>query len=238
MIECTFEAWARQAARRATVEAVLFDLDGVLVDSMALVERHLREWAAHHALDADRVVAVSHGRRDVEIIRELVPYLDVEVEAQRIHHRGVEDVAGIAPVAGALELVDSLPPDRWAVVTSGVEPVARRRLEAAGICQPRVLIAAGDVTRGKPDPEGYLLGAELLGKAPSGCIVFEDAPSGAAAARRAGMRVVRVGKSGNPDLSADFRVVDLRGVRAALSAGGQLELSFSAMRSRRAPSRS
>ncbi|MFI1284715.1 HAD-IA family hydrolase [Streptomyces sp. NPDC020858] len=194
-------------------DAVLFDLDGVLVRSMGLIERILREWAAGHGLDTDAVVALSHGRRDIDLVRLVVPHLDAEAETARITEREERDFAGLEPVPGAPELVAALPADRWAIVTSGTRAVALGRLDAAGVPRPVHLVAAEDITRGKPDPEGYLRGAALLGVDPARCVVVEDAPSGAAAAAAAGMRCVGVGGAvADPAVRLTARVVDLRTV--------------------------
>ncbi|MEU2394977.1 HAD-IA family hydrolase [Streptomyces sp. NPDC007369] len=174
-------------------DAVLFDLDGVLVRSMELIERILREWAAGHGLDPDTCVALSHGRRDIDLVRLVAPHLDAEAETARITRREECDVAGLLPVPGALPLVAALPAHRWAVVTSGTGKVARARLAAAGVPRPTHLIAAEDITEGKPDPEGYLRAAELLGTAPDRCAVVEDASAGIDAALAAGMQPIGLG---------------------------------------------
>ncbi|MGW7437516.1 HAD-IA family hydrolase [Streptomyces sp. NPDC054849] len=195
-------------------DAVLFDLDGVLVRSMGLIERILREWATGHGLDTDAVVALSHGRRDIDLVRLVVPHLDAEAETARITRREERDFAGLEAVPGAPELVAALPPDRWAIVTSGTRAVALGRLDAAGVPRPVHLVAAEDITRGKPDPEGYIRGAALLGVDPARCVVVEDAPSGAAAAAAAGMRCVGVGGAvTGPAVRLAARVADLRAVQ-------------------------
>ncbi|MEU5695795.1 HAD-IA family hydrolase [Actinosynnema sp. NPDC020468] len=192
--------------------AVLFDLDGVLVDSMPTIVRHLRDWAVAHGLDADRVVELSHGRSNVDLIRVVAPFLPVEREARRMERREVDDVAGIVARPGGARLLDALP--RRAVVTSGNTAVARARLLAAGLPVPDVLVTADDVRVGKPDPEGYLTAAALVGVSPAECVVFEDAPAGVAAARAAGMRVVGVAGTVDPaELGADHHVADLDDVR-------------------------
>ncbi|MFE6847205.1 HAD-IA family hydrolase [Streptomyces sp. NPDC057686] len=174
-------------------DAVLFDLDGVLVRSMELIERILREWAVGHGLDPDTCVALSHGRRDIDLVRLVAPHLDAEAETARITHREEREVSGLLPVPGALPLVAALPAHRWAVVTSGTGKVARARLAAAGVPRPTHLIAAEDITEGKPDPEGYLRAAGLLGTAPGRCAVVEDASAGIDAALAAGMHPIGLG---------------------------------------------
>ncbi|WP_433331911.1 HAD-IA family hydrolase [Spirillospora sp. CA-294931] len=176
-----------------TYRALLFDLDGVLVDSLGLIERILREWAAEHGLDADHAVALAPGRRDIDLIRLLAPHLDAEAETARIVAREESDVAGLRALPGAAETLDALSPASWAIVTSGTRAVATARLEAAGLPLPKFLVAAEDVPTGKPDPSGYLKAAALLGRPPEACLVVEDAPAGAQAARAAGMDCLGVG---------------------------------------------
>jgi mannitol-1-/sugar-/sorbitol-6-phosphatase len=171
--------------------AILFDLDGVLVDSLPVAERILREWAGLRGVDADRAVALSHGRRDVDLIPLLAPHLDVDAEVGWIIAREEHAFDGIIPMPGALRLLASIPANRWAVVTSGTRAVARGRMAAAGLPEPAVLVAADDVTAG--DPEPYLRGAELLGVLPRRCLVIEDAMSGVRAAAAADIPCLGVG---------------------------------------------
>jgi sugar-phosphatase len=178
--------------------AVLFDLDGVLVDSLGVTERILREWAASHGVDGDHAVELSHGRRDVDLVALLAPQLDAQAEAAWIVGREERAVAGITAMPGASDLLGALPPQQWAVVTSGVRTVARGRIAAAGLPEPVRLVAAEDVDRGKPDPQPYLRGADLLGVAPERCVVVEDAMSGVRAAAAAGMACVGVGAQVEP----------------------------------------
>nr|BFD96152.1 hypothetical protein KitaXyl93_75120 [Kitasatospora sp. Xyl93] len=202
-------------------DRVLFDLDGVLVDSLPLIERILRAWAVGHGLDDDEAVARSYGRRDVDLIRLVAPHLDAVHEAGVIAALEERDFEGIRPVPGAAALLASLPPGRWGIVTSGTRAVARGRLAAAGLPEPGVLLAAEDFERGKPDPEGYLKGAAALGAPPGRCVVFEDARAGVEAARAAGMRCVGLGDGlgGLPEGMLVATVADLTQVRAEVSAG-------------------
>lgn len=170
--------------------ALLFDLDGVLVNSTACVERTWRRWAAQHELDAEAVLCVAHGRRTVETVSLVAPHLDLDREVAALAAAEAEDVAGIAEVTGARALLAALPADTWAVVTSGVRAVAESRLRLTGLPLTAVMVCADEVARGKPDPEGYLAAARRLGAHPSECLVIEDAPAGVDAARSAGMRVV------------------------------------------------
>ena len=172
--------------------AILFDLDGVLVDSTASVARQWALWAAEHNVPVDEAVRVAHGRRTLETIRLLAPHLDAEAETVRLERREADDTDGIGRIKGAMELVSSLPRERWAVVTSGTRYLATRRLATNGLTAPAVFVTADEVTVGKPHPEPYLKGAELLGFSPKDCVVFEDAPAGIEAARAAGMTAIGV----------------------------------------------
>ena len=173
-------------------QALLFDLDGVLVDSRACVERIVRDWSLANALDPESVIAVAHGRRTVETVSIVAPHLDAEREA--IALTVIESTAtdGVEEIPGARELLRSLPTNRWAVVTSGGRDVAALRLAHTGLPRPNVLICAEDVRHGKPNPEGYLAAASQLGFAPADCVVIEDAPAGIEAARQAGMRSIGI----------------------------------------------
>ncbi len=181
-----------RAPTRLAADALLFDLDGVLVDSTANVERHWRDWATANGLDADSILAVVHGRRAIDTIREQAPHLDAERELATLIAAETRDTSGILVFDGAAELLASIPQGRWAIVTSGTASVASARLRTAGLPIPAVLITADRVSRGKPDPEGYLTAAEALGVAAASCIVVEDAPAGVEAARRAGMRCIAI----------------------------------------------
>jgi HAD superfamily hydrolase (TIGR01509 family) len=173
-------------------QAVLSDLDGVLVDSGATIERAWRRFAARHGLDAERVLAQSHGRRTVDLIRLVAPHLDAEAEARRLEREEIEGAPGLHALPGARELVDSVPAERFAIVTSGTRALAVARLRAAGLPVPEVLVAAEEVAHGKPDPSGYLRAAELLGVDPAHGVVLEDAPAGIEAGLAAGMTVIAV----------------------------------------------
>jgi sugar-phosphatase len=170
--------------------AFLFDLDGVLVDSHAVVERASRSWALRHQLDPDMVLRVAHGRRSSDTVKAVAPHLDAAREAAWIDAAELGDVEGLKPVPGAAELLAMLPPSRWTVVTSCGRALAERRLTAVGLSVPKLIVTSEDVSRGKPAPDGYRLGAERLGYAADACVAFEDAPAGIAAARGAGARVI------------------------------------------------
>jgi sugar-phosphatase len=178
--------------RQLECEAIIFDLDGVLIDSSAVIERSWRLWAGERDLDEAEVLRLTPGRRMIEVVRRLAPHLDAEAEARRLAAREAADTDGLREVEGAVGLIRSLPPGVWAVATSGSRTTALARLRFAGLPVPEVLITADDVTRGKPDPQAYLLAAEGLGVSPAGCVVVEDAPAGIQAARAARMRVIAV----------------------------------------------
>jgi sugar-phosphatase len=210
--------------------AVLFDLDGVLVDSHPTIERILRSWAVDRGIDPDHAVAASQGRRDIDLVAIVAPHLDAAAEAAELVAREEEDFAGLHAIPGAAELVDALPATAWAVVTSGSRNVAAGRLKAVGLPVPAAFVTAEDVSAGKPDPECYLRGAWILGVDPRNCVVFEDAVSGLKAARAAGMRTVAVGAAGESAPSLwDARVNDLRDVVvAADGTSGGLRIQVSA----------
>ena len=178
--------------RRLACEAVLFDLDGVLIDSTSCIVRHWTAWATRHGLDASAVLRVVHGLRTVETMRLVAPHLDAEAEAERYTAGELADTDGVVVMEGALQLLSTLPRESWAVVTSGSAELATARMRRAGLPIPATLVTAGDVRRGKPAPDPYLLGATRLGVAPGQCVVVEDAPAGIEAARAAGMRVIGV----------------------------------------------
>jgi sugar-phosphatase len=188
-------------------DAVIFDIDGVLVDSTALVERHWREWAAQHGLDFAAIMEVAHGRPAIETMRLVAPHLDAEAEAAKMDGSEAFDTDGLVRVEGAADLVRSVPERSRAVVTSGSQAIARTRLGFAGVPVPDVFITSDIVTRGKPDPESHLLAAERLGVVPEKCVVIEDAPAGIRAARAAGMHVIAVATTHAPEELGEADVV-------------------------------
>ena len=172
-------------------QAFLFDMDGTLITSTAAAERVWSRWAERHGLDLDAFIPTIHGVRAIDTIRrQNLPDIDLDAEVAWVERGEIEDVEGVAPIPGAAAFVKRLPPDRWAVVTSASVPLAKARLEAAGVEPPRTLITAEDVERGKPDPAGYLKAAEALGFAVADCLVFEDAEAGIKAGEAAGADVL------------------------------------------------
>lgn len=170
--------------------AVLFDLDGVLIDSTRSVDLQWRAWAREQGIDEGKVIAIAHGVRSIEVIRAVAPHLDAEAETRKLEAREAGDKVNVAVMPGALEFAGSLPKDRWGVVTSGTRVLASARLQFAGFALPKVLVTAEDVRNGKPDPEPYLRGAQLLGVNPQSCLVIEDAPAGIRSAHAGGMRAI------------------------------------------------
>ena len=181
---------------RLRCRAVLFDLDGVLVDSMALVHRAWRWWAVSHGLDPGAVARAGRGGPAVETVRRAAPHLDAAREAQRISDYEADAAHEVIAFPGALALLETVGGGgglgSWGIVTSGVRRVARGRIEVCRLPDPPVLVTADDVTKGKPDPQCYLQAATALGVDPGSCLVVEDGPGGVTAARAAGMGVVAV----------------------------------------------
>ena len=203
--------------------AILFDLDGVLVDSTRSVERQWRAWAREQGIDGDRVMTVGHGVRAIEVIRAVAPHLDAAAEARKLESREAADRDGVAVMPGAVELVRTIPDGLWCVVTSGTRHLASARLQLAGIPVPSVMVAADDVTNGKPNPEPYLRGAEILGVPATECVVFEDSASGTKSGRAAGCTVIGTTFSHSiEELSAaHYLVTDLTGITVELLRGDE-----------------
>jgi mannitol-1-/sugar-/sorbitol-6-phosphatase len=212
-----------------TCKAILFDLDGVLVDSGECVQRTWRKWALAHHLDPERVVEAAHGRRAIETVRLVAPDLKADDELARLAASESTTSEGVYEIAGARSLIESLPDEAWAIVTSGIRDVAEFRLRLVGIPIPPVMVCGDEITRGKPDPEGYLQAAKRLGRAAEDCLVIEDAPAGIEAARGARMRVIAVAGTYPPEqlTSADAVVAKL-GDLAVRHAGDELYVTTTA----------
>jgi mannitol-1-/sugar-/sorbitol-6-phosphatase len=207
--------------------ALLFDLDGVLVDSAACVEATWHRWALRHALDPAAVITVAHGRRTIETVRLVAPHLAADAEAAALAAIESTTTEGVHEIAGARELLQTLPRGTWAIVTSGVRAVATLRIRHTGLPTPDVLICADEISNGKPDPEGYLTAARRLGVAPEACIVIEDTPAGVDAARAAGMRSIAVAGTYPPQMlqAATYTIPSLAGLSVvAARACGPIEL--------------
>lgn len=171
-------------------QAILFDLDGTLVDSATRVQRLWLNWSRKHAIDPQYLLEVMHGRRADETIRIVAPHLSVQDEFLTLEEEEILDMDGVQPYSGAQELLSQLSSKQWAIVTSGTRRVAGARLRHVGLPTPDVFITAEDVTSGKPAPDGYLLAARRLNLEPRDCVVIEDAPAGIQAGKAAGMRVI------------------------------------------------
>jgi mannitol-1-/sugar-/sorbitol-6-phosphatase len=202
-------------------DAIIFDLDGVLIDSNAIAERHLRAWAQRHGVPLEHIAAIHHGRTTVETVRLVAPHLDAATEAEAMETAEADDVDGLVAFPGAARLLARLPAGRWAIATSGTRRTATLRLAYAGLASPDVLITADDVTKGKPAPDPYLLAAKRLGLLPSRCVVVEDAPAGIASAHAAGARVIGVASSMAPEklAGADVIVASLEDLDVEPAAG-------------------
>lgn len=209
-----------------TFSAFLFDMDGTLLSSILAAERVWARWAERHGLDVAAFLPTIHGMRSVETVRRLgLPGVDPEAEAAAITAEEMLDVEGVHEIAGARALLARLPANRWAVVTSAPRLLALRRLEAAGLPAPPLLIAAEDVVNGKPAPDPFLLGAKRLGVAIADCVVFEDAPAGIAAAEAAGAAIVVIGATHTHPMQTPHAVVSgYHELAVEVTASGALEI--------------
>ncbi|HTX40474.1 MAG TPA: HAD-IA family hydrolase [Acidobacteriaceae bacterium] len=169
---------------------ILFDMDGVLVSSIGSVERTWEKWSQARGIDPQLAIRVAHGCRAIEVVRQLRPDLDAAAEVDWLEAEEMEDKVGVEMLAGVRRILDVLPPHCWTVVTSATERLARGRLAHAGILVPETIVSADMVTQGKPHPEPYRMGAQLLGLEPSECLVIEDSSAGATAGRAAGCMVL------------------------------------------------
>jgi sugar-phosphatase len=175
---------------RISCSALLFDMDGVLVDSTPAVARVWTRWAARHGFDAAEVVHRAHGRPSITTVREYLPDRDHLAENKEIERDEVTDLDGVVPLPGALQLLSALPRGRWTIVTSCSRRLAEVRVKTSGLPRPEVFVTSSDIRNGKPAPDPYLKGAEVLGFAPQDCVVVEDAPAGVRSGKAAGARVI------------------------------------------------
>jgi len=177
---------------RIACRAILFDLDGVLIDSTPAVTRVWTKWATAHGFDPQEVARRAHGQPSIVTIRQYLPHADHELENAQVERAEIEDLKGVVMFPGACKLLAALPPDRWTVVTSCTRRLAEARLGAAGLSIPKHLLTCSDVENGKPHPEPYLRAAALLGFPPAACIVVEDVAVGIRSGKAAGARVIAV----------------------------------------------
>ena len=212
---------------RVTAKGILFDMDGVLISSIGAAVRCWKRWAKRYCVPNAEEFEIPHGVRSIDLVKMLRPDIDPQEGLRAIEDMEVEDVADLQVLPGVKALLESLPPERWAIVTSATRRLLLARLKAAGLPVPERIISAEMVERGKPDPEPYRRGAELLGFRPDECVVVEDAPSGVGAGKAAGCRVLGVlGTHSAAELGeADWVVGSLEGLRVATNPSG-LELRF------------
>ncbi len=212
-------------------QGLLFDMDGVLISSIGSVRRSWRKWAKMYGVPDAENYEVPHGMRAIEIVKSLRPDIDAEEGLRVIEQIEIDDTEDLKVLPGVKALLESLPMDRWAIVTSATKRLTIERLKVAGLPLPEKLITADMVERGKPDPEPYRRGAALLGLSNAECVVVEDAPSGVGAGKAAGSRVLGVvGTHSLEELhQADWVVGSLDGVSVTAVDGG-LELRFTALR--------
>ena len=206
--------------------AFLFDMDGTLLNSIAAAERVWSRWAERHGLDVPTFLTTIHGARAIDTIsRQALPGVDPEVEAQWITEAEINDVQGIVAIPGAVEFLGNLPADQWALVTSAPRQLALRRLQAAGLTPPEVLVTAEDVPAGKPNPACYVLGAQRLGVPVRDCLVFEDASVGIRAGEAAGASVLVVTSTHLKPMQTQHASIDsYEQLRVQRGADGQLYL--------------
>lgn len=206
--------------------AFLFDMDGTLLNSIAAAERVWSRWAASKGLDVETFLPTMHGKRGIDTITQLgLPGVDPVAEAAWIEQAEIDDVDGVVPIPGAIDFVNSLPPERWAIVTSSPIRLARARMAAAGLPEPRFLVTAEDVTAGKPNPTCYRIGAERVGFEAADCLVFEDVPAGVLAGEGAGADVMVITAThAHPFETAHATIPGYIGIGYETDADGKLRL--------------
>lgn len=206
--------------------AILFDLDGVLIDSTSCIERHWEEWAKDHNIDLYFVLQNAHGVRTIETMQIVAPHLELEKEAAAFTVNEVNDTDGVVAIKGAHQILAKLPKEKWAIVTSGSYDLVKARLNATDLPLPTYLVTADEVKQGKPSPEPYLTGAKKLGLRPDQCVVVEDSPIGVRAGKAAGIKVIGVlsthSKYTLQEAGADFTVNNLEHIQITSNRNNQL----------------
>jgi sugar-phosphatase len=214
-----------------TCDALLFDMDGVLIDSTPAVARVWRKWATERGFDSVQVVRKAHGRPSMTTVREYLPGGDHDSENKKIERSEIEDLEGVVALPGAIQLLNSLPPNRWAIATSCTRALAEVRLHAARLPRPECFVTADDITNGKPAPDPYLKAAEKLGFSAHECIVVEDAPAGVHSGKAAGAKVIAfcttMPETELRGAGADWILQDCSGISASsVNREGRLSLSL------------
>jgi sugar-phosphatase len=217
---------AQESVFNTHYRAFLFDMDGTVLNSIAAAERIWAAWALRHGVDVASFLPTIHGVRAIDTINRLaLPGVDAEAEAALITEAEIEDVEGIIEVPGAADFLKSLPANQWAIVTSAPKALALRRMAAAGIPQPLVMVTAEDVSAGKPDPAGYRLAAKRLGVEPADCLIFEDATVGILAAEAAGAGLIVVTATHDHPLQTPHATLaSYKSVEARTDADGLIRL--------------
>jgi sugar-phosphatase len=217
---------APSSAFDKSYSAFLFDMDGTIINSIASAERIWGDWARRQGLDVEKFMPTMHGARGIDTIRNLnLPGVDPAAESAAIEKAEIADVAGVVAISGAIDFLASLPPERWAIVTSSPIALARARLEAAGIPFPRFIVTAEDVKVGKPNPQCYILGAERLGVSPSECLVFEDDAAGIRAGEAAGADVMVITAThSHPVETPHSTIHNYDGLHAHIADDGKLSI--------------
>lgn len=212
-----------EPATKIHARGLLFDMDGVLISSLGSVERSWSTWASRRGMDVASTVQAAHGRRAIDTLRALLPRGDHATELKMIEDLEVADVAGLRVLEGVMPILQSTPQKFWTIVTSATDRLARARLAYAGVPVPRRIVTGDVVAVGKPSPEPYLKGAEILGLSPADCVVIEDSISGAQAGRNAGCRVLATTflHPAEALTAADWVVKSLAEVRVTVLSDGQ-----------------
>lgn len=208
-------------------QAILFDLDGTLIESTLYIERLWQDWGLRHGVTPQYMSEVMHGRRAVEIVSNVAPHLQVEDEVYALETEEIVRMEGMKSYPGAKELLTAIPRGKWAIATSGSMRVASARLNYAELPTPDVFVTANDVRAGKPAPDAYLLAANRLSVGPSHCVVVEDTPAGIQAGKAAGMKTIGIASTRSKELlhQADVVVQQLADIRVNVT-NAEIQLHF------------